>query len=233
MNVKSENTSNYNVGDTKTVDLGDIYGTHTVRIANMSTPDECSADGFSQSACGFVVEFADIITLYNMNPSGEYNGTTYENGWNKDGWPASAMYKFLNDESDSNSIITLLPFDLKSVITDTYTVSGHGSNDTNNFISTDKLYLLSTQEVWENGITNTITTDSARDVTRQLDYYDGVTADSYSKAIKSNSGTDTWWWLRTAHSNYVSAFYTVNPTGGVISNNSTHNLGVSPAFRIG
>ncbi|MBQ6498229.1 MAG: hypothetical protein IJI58_05890, partial [Bacilli bacterium] len=59
-NVRSGNTDIYNIGDTKTVDMGTL-GTHTIRIANKSTPAECSTTGFSQTACGFVLEFADII----------------------------------------------------------------------------------------------------------------------------------------------------------------------------
>lgn len=59
--VKEGNTRKYKVGDTKTIDMG-RYGTHTLRIANTSTPSECSTSGFSQTACGFVLEFADIIT---------------------------------------------------------------------------------------------------------------------------------------------------------------------------
>ena len=69
-----------------------------VRISNMSTPSECSQEGFSQSACGFVVEFTDIITTHNMNPSGEYKGTTYNSGWNKDGWPKSQMKTFIDND---------------------------------------------------------------------------------------------------------------------------------------
>ena len=61
--VKNNNIGKYNIGDTKTIDMG-TYGTHTLRIANTSTPSECSTSGFSQSACGFVLEFADINTCY-------------------------------------------------------------------------------------------------------------------------------------------------------------------------
>ena len=54
-------------GTTKDVDLGSL-GVHKVRIANISTPSECSTTGFSQTACGLVIEFADIITTHRMNP---------------------------------------------------------------------------------------------------------------------------------------------------------------------
>ncbi|MBR2828318.1 MAG: hypothetical protein IKE70_03715, partial [Bacilli bacterium] len=66
-NAQNGNTSAYTVGSTKTVDLGTL-GTHTLRVANNSTPAECATEGFSQTACGFVLEFADIITTHRMNP---------------------------------------------------------------------------------------------------------------------------------------------------------------------
>ena len=76
-NVQSGNTDNYNVGDEKEITLTG-FGTFTVRIANKSTPAECNQDGFSQSACGFVIEFKDIITTYNMNlMDSNYGGWEY------------------------------------------------------------------------------------------------------------------------------------------------------------
>ncbi len=223
-NVKSGNTSNYNVGDTKTVDLGDTYGTHTVRIANMSTPDECATDGFSQTACGFVVEFADVITTYAMNASKTNTG----------GWSSSRMRTFLNSESTTTSIYNSLPSSLKTAITNTYTVSGYGSNDSAIITSTDKIYLLATAEIWAQGSSNTINYDNARDYTRQLDYYSGVTTNSYAKAIKNNSdGTATLWWLRSAVSIDTSYFYLVYGSGVWSDYSAEYDRGVSPAFRIG
>ena len=237
-NVKTGNTSKYNVGDEKEVKLKK-YGTHKVRIANLKSPTEegCGTNGFSESACGFVVEFTDIITTHNMNPSGDHNGKTYYYGWNKDGWPASAMYKFLNDESDSSSIINLLPKELKNVIKPTITVSGRGREDTvEYFTSTDKLYLLSTAEIWSQGTYNKIDSDTARDKTRQLDYYNskGVTTSSKDGAIKKNSeGNVAWWWLRSAGSSSINGFYSVVPTGDWNVSGADCTLSVSPAFRIG
>ena len=219
--------SNYNVGDTKTVDTG-TYGTHTLRIANTSTPTECSTTGFSQTACGFVLEFADIITKHDMNPKGE---SPYNYGWNKDGWPASIMYTFVN-----NDIYNALPSELRNVIIDTATVSGHGSDDTNNFTSTDKLYLLSTAEVWAQGNSNTINYDTARDNTRQLDYYKNLNTDTvnYSPAIKNNGSSAADWWLRAAYSDTFDYFYYVDIDGGWSCNEANRTtIGVSPAFRIG
>ena len=207
-------TEYYNVGDTKEVDLGSL-GKHTVRIANTSTPAECSQEGFSQTACGFVLEFADIITKHNMNSTDTNVG----------GWPASSMRSYL-----STDIYNALPADLQSAIMDTKVVSGHGSSDSANFTSTDKLYLLSTAEVWAQGIGN----DAGRTNTRQLDYYSaqGVTTNNYSGAIKQRNGSNYWWWLRAADSSYNYDFYTVGDSGDWYSNDASGKDGVSPAFRI-
>ena len=217
--VKEGNTDKYKVGDTKTIDMG-TYGIHTLRIANTSTPTECSTAGFSQTACGFVLEFEDIITTKAMNSTDTNVG----------GWPASSMYTFVN-----NDIYNALPSELKNGIIDTTVVSSHGSEDTSNFTSTDKLYLLSTAEVWAQGSSNTISGDTARDVTRQLDYYKnlGTSTSNYSGAIKKNGTSASYWWLRSAISNIYINFYNVNYYGDWYIYNATYTYGLAPAFRLG
>lgn len=204
----------YNIGDTKQIDMGD-FGTHTIRIANL-TP--CDGSLESETACGVVLEFADIITKYNMN-------STYTN---VGGWPASNMRTYLN-----NDIYNALPAELQTAIIDTKVVSGHGSTSgEGNFTSTDKLYLLSTAEVWKQGAINY---DSARESTRQLDYYKnlGVTTSNYSGAMKKYNGIKTAWWLRAAFFKRTNAFFNVYYTGEWYEFAATGSLGVSPAFRIG
>ena len=224
--VRNGNTGKYNIGDTKTIDMG-TYGTHTLRLANKSTPSECSTTGFSQTACGFVIEFADVITTHNMNPAGTYSGTKYDFGWNKDGWPASSMYTFVN-----NDIYNALPSELRNVIIDTTVVSSHGSEDTTNFTSTDKLYLLVSKEIYTDW---SYSSDTAKDLTRTLDYYTniGVTEFNYSGAIKKNGTSAMWWWLRSAHSNNNNYFHAVSNNGKWNYHAASYARGISPAFRIG
>ena len=220
-NVKAGNGSEYKVGSTKEVNLGTTYGTHTLRIANTSTPSECSTTGFSQTACGFVLEFADIITDHRMN----------DTDTNVGGWPATSMRTFVN-----NDIYNALPSELRNAIIDTVTVSGHGSTSgETNFTSTDKLYLLSTAEVWAQGSSNTINDDTATDLTRQLDYYkaQGVTTSNYSEVIKKNGTSAEWWWLRAAASNNTYNFLNVYYGGNYINSGASITGGVAPAFRLG
>ena len=219
--VKNNNISKYKIGDTKTIDMG-TYGTHTLRIANTSTPSECSRTGFSQTACGFVLEFADIITEHKMN-----NTDT-----NVGGWPASKLRTYLN-----NDIYNAIPSEIKNGIIDTTIVSSHGPRDLSNFTSTDKLYLLAPGEVWSDWKTGSEASyDTAKDLTRQLDYYknEGVrTTYNYSKAIKMYNSNALWWWLRSAHSGITGYFYYVLGSGEFISHNASNTFGVSPAFRLG
>ena len=216
-NVKAGNGSEYAIGSTKEVNLGTTYGTHTLRIANTSTPSECNTEGFSQTACGFVLEFADIITTHNMNSLSTRVG----------GWPATSMRTFVN-----NDIYNAIPSEIKNAIIDTTVVSGHGSEDTENFISTDKLYLLAPKEIYTNWSNSS---DSAKDLTRTLDYYTniGVTTSNYSGAIKKNGTSASMWWLRSANSNYNNYFCIVVDGGSWTHTVAGRTNGVAPVFRLG
>ena len=214
--VKENNISKYKVGDTKTIDMG-TYGTHTLRIANTSTPSECSTAGFSQTACGFVLEFADIITTHKMK----------DTDTNVGGWPATSMRTFVN-----NDIYNAIPEEIKNAIIDTTVVSGHGKNDTENFTSTDKLYLLTQKEIYTD-LSNKW--DSAKDLTRTLDYYTsiGVTTSNISGAIKKNGTSVSNWWLRAALSTNTRYFLFVYSDGDWSNSIATYTYGVAPAFRLG
>ena len=210
-NVRSGNTSKYNVGDTKEVDLGDL-GTHTVRISNMS---ECTNGETSETACGFVVEFADIITNQKLNSTATNIG----------GWKDSEFRTYVN-----GTIYNALPSELQNIIASTKVISGHGNTTgETNFETQDKLYLLSTEEVW-----NDDRYDTSVGTSKQLDYYkaQGVTTSSYAGAIKQYNGSNSIWLLRSACSNNTFAFSYVYSTGRWINSYSGISNGISPAFRI-
>ena len=222
-NVKSGNTSKYNVGDTKEIDLGDL-GKHTVRISNMSA---CESET-SETACGFVVEFADIITKHE-----------FKCGRNVGGWKDSKLRTYVN-----GTIYNALPGELQNVITTTKVISGHGNRTgeidfettgETNFETQDKLYLLSGHEVYEDGEYYQISTDdTAYSNTKQLDYYKnkGVTTSSYAGANKQYNGYNEYWWLRSASYRYADDFLLVLDSGLWDNDGSCNSDGVSPAFRI-
>ena len=215
-NVKSGNTSKYNVGDTREVDLGDL-GTHIVRIANKS---ECTTKT-SETACGFVVEFANIITTQKFNSTDTNVG----------GWRDSKIRTYIND-----TIYKSLPSDLQNVITTTKVISGHGSTSgETNFDTQDKLYLLSSEEIYKDFSSSpNAQYDTSKGTSKQLDYYkkQGVTTSSYAGAIKQYNGSNKYWWLRSAISRYTNRFLTVANYGGWAYTDAATSYGVSPAFRI-
>ena len=197
--VQSGQLDAYAVGSEKEVEIGGK--SYTVRVANNTTPTECNGEDFSQTACGFVVEFVDIVEEKNLNDGKNLLNDNISNtdlsidslinneknkdveikmlapssvgGTNVGGWPATPLRTYLNSE-----FIKKLPSDLQKVIKSTKVVSGHGSSDKNsnradgNWESEDKIYLLSAHEVWEDSTSNLVSTyDTAYTNTRQLDYY--------------------------------------------------------------
>ena len=232
--LKSDDISPYEVGDEREVDLGTL-GVHKIRIANKTTPAECSTAGFSQTACGVVLEFADVIIKDVMNPTGEYNGITYNYGWNVDGWPASSMREYVNTD-----IYNALPTALKNAIIDTTVVSGHGSTaGETNFTTIDKLYLLSTRELQidtdGNPYSGIDELDSAYNNTRQLDYYEAQNVNStnnFSAVIKKKGKYASYWWLRSANVESVSQFHVATTNGAVGTSDAYNSNGISPAFRV-
>ena len=208
-NVKKGHTSKYSIGDTKEVSVGS-FGTHTVRISNMS---ECTNGETSETACGFVIEFADIVTTQSFNSSNSNSG----------GWKSSTIRTYIN-----GTVYDALPSELQDVITLTNVISGHSGSDSANYETQDKLYLLTSKEV--HGTKHSY--DRVDAETKQLDYYKnlGVTISNYSGAIKKYNGNNLWWLLRSVNATSSYPFLGISANG-----NCDHALGtggVSPAFRI-
>ena len=224
--VQSGQLDAYAVGSEKEVEIaGNSY---TVRVANNTTPDECDQEDFSETACGFVVEFVDILM----------NGSMNSTGTNVGGWPATSARTLAN-----GVFFNYLPSELQKVIIDTKVISGHGDDknlnrEDGNWESTDKLYLLSPHEVFEDVTSDDYLkgNDTAYNNTRQLDYYKskGVTTSNYSGVIKQYNNSDSAWWLRAASASLPNTFWIVGSNGDCgINTVSIDEEGFSPAFRIG
>ena len=216
-NVKSGNTRRYSVGDTREVDLGSL-GIHILRIANMSS---CTNGEKSETACGFVVEFADIITKQKFNSSDV----------NKGGWRDSSLRTYVN-----GTIYNSLPSDLQNVIVKTKVISSHGNTSgETNFETQDNLYLLSAREIFMDGTSIKVSTyDTAYNESKQLDYYmsKGVTANDYAGAIKQYNGINDTLWLRSAYYASARSFLIVADRGYCSNDLANVSYGISPAFRI-
>ena len=213
--IQTGNTDSYNVGDTKEVDLGS-FGTHIVRIANKSI---CTNGETSETACGFVVEFADIITKQPFNSTSSTVG----------GWKNSKMRTYTNE-----TIYKSLPRDLQNIILTTKVISSYGKYDSANFETEDKLYLLSSEEVFGDFATSSMAGhDTSVGTSKQLDYYknQGVTLSNFEESIKQYEGNNGYWWLRSVSADAWTVYDVANTRGW--SNTSAMSYdGISPAFRI-
>ena len=252
-NVQSDKKI-YSVGSTKTFEMdldgNNINETYTLRVVNNTTPSECNTQGFSQSACGFVVEFTDIVDELNHKLNQTDNDGLINGDANKGGWEYSDIRAYLNGgiyleglENEINytsqGVYDKLPTNIKSSIIKTFVVSSYGPNDSANFETEDWLYLLAAHEVWDDvdgdSTVGLDSNDTAYNDTRQLDYYKqmGVTTSSYSAAGKKAGSTPFPWALRSVPSSVgIHAFFMVYPNGSQNYSYPDGKYGSISAFRL-
>ena len=215
-NVKNGNMCGYHVGDEKEIELTG-FGKHNVRISNVSA---CTNGETSETACGFVVEFVDIIIRYQFNSS----------GLNVGGWRDTKVRTYINE-----TIYKSLPRDLQNIILTTKVISSYGKNDSANFETEDKLYLLSSEEVFGDFATSSMAGhDTSVGTSKQLDYYknQGVTLSNFEKSIKQYEENNDYWWLRSVSDDNPWCVYDVANTRGWSNTSAMSYDGISPAFRI-
>ena len=96
----------------------------------------------------------------------------------------------------------------------------------------DKLYLLASKEIYTDFSSSW---DSAKNLTRTLDYYtaQGVTTSNKSGAIKKKGTSASYWYLRLADSSDTLGFLRVSSNGHYFTNTDSEAYGVFPAFRLG
>ena len=226
----SKSKDAYDLGEEKEIVIDNT--TYKVRISNKTS---CSADWEgSETACGVVIEFVELLTEKKyMNPTNTTVG----------GWPASYMRSYLNETRYNK-----LPQELKNIIIDTKVISGYNEHEgTENYVSTDKMYLLSTVEI--NGSNANADTVKNTD-THQLEYYE----EYYSRNFKEEfvkrvpnecelallDGCTPPWWLRSAFRTLDGEFLMENDIEyididdlpWIAAGHASYEYGVSPVFRI-
>ena len=224
--IKNGQLDAYPVGSEKEVE---ISGTsYKVRVANNTTPAECSGNNFSQTACGFVVEFVDIIE----------NRTTGLTNENTKSYVDSEIRTYLN-----NAFYNKLPSDLRDNIITTniiaVTAKINGTSPVGVALtaaSSDKIFLINETEITG----ECIILNHYNSSTRQLDYYSSQNYNSSSNkscAIKKYNNTASNWWLRDRTTLFSGGGYDLNiyDSTGTIGYmiNLNNSYGIAPAFRIG
>ena len=223
-------------GVTKPVGLdtnfdGEPDKTAYVRIANLSTPDECKNANFSQTSCGFVLEFVGIYEGHSMSSNGSVGG-----------WAASEaraylngqLYNYTSTDYTGIGIIDMIDGDLKDLIIPTKVLSGYENGGSGNYVTTDRLYLLDPREIYGTSVSGQ--PFSTYSYERQLDYYAymGTSLSNLQPARKKYYGSSSYsaWWLRSARTLFAYDFFDVADTGRLANSNAGYGYGLSPAFRI-
>ena len=209
--INNNNLDKYNIGDEKVITISNKD--YRVRLVNKNVTSDCNNTNYSETGCGFVVEFIDMPTTMAMLASTE---TTTDIGYTN-----SLVRQYL-----IGTFYNSLPTELKDVIATTRVVSGHGKNMTTNYITNDAVFSLSPNEL---GVYKYY--DSTKDLTRTLDYYKDSSSNNNIR-IKYYNSKAQWYWTRTAQLDSDTAFYHVNNDGRVAAQNFTTDRGVAPAFRI-
>ena len=97
-------------------------------------------------------------------------------------------------------------------------------NTTDKVTTTDKLFLLSFEEV---GFTSSI---SSYFVSGQGTQYEKFTDNA--SCVKYLRGSAASWWLRSTHINYTNYFFSVYTNGSYYCYYANNTYGVAPAFCI-
>jgi hypothetical protein len=214
-------TKTLGVGDTTTVDG------KTVRILgfNHDTLTTSTAYGSATATgkAGISFEYVDFVTssYQAMNSAGT----------NTNGWAAMPLRTTLNGTVyDSLSIKNYIKVVNKEYIT-TYNT---GAKST----CSDKLWLLSCGEIWNNGYNGGNTRGYAMATEgSQYKYYKstlGSTAYNTSTNItkKPNASNSYYWWLRSPGYSGSNRFCLVDSGGYCSHNDASNDYGVAPGFSI-
>ena len=213
-------TKTLGVGDTTTVDG------KTVRILgfNHDTLTDSNAYGTKTATgkAGISFEYVDFVTSNSqMNASGR----------NYNGWAAMPLRTTLNGTVyDSLSIKNYI----KAVNKEYITTYNTGAKST----CSDKLWLLSCGEIWDNGYNggNTRGNAMATEGSQYKYYKTNLGSTSYSNSTnvtkKTNTSSSYYWWLRSPGYSGSNRFCLVDRGGYCSHNDASNDYGVAPGFSI-
>ena len=213
-------TKTLGVGDTTTVDG------KTVRILgfNHDTLTDSNAYGTKTATgkAGISFEYVDFVTSNSqMNASDS----------NYNGWAAMPLRTTLNGTVyESLSIKNYI----KAVNKEYITTYNTGAKST----CSDKLWLLSCGEIWDNGYNggNTRGYAMATEGSQYKYYKTNLGSTSYSNSTnvtkKTNTSSSYYWWLRSPGYSGSNRFCLVDRGGYCSHNDASNDYGVAPGFSI-
>lgn len=203
-------THSYAIGDTKTINLTNSTSA-TIRICDLTEGRYEYVDG--SGSTNAVFEFVDCVgqKMYINNDS--TGGRTNVGGY----------VKTLAPDYLTNTILPLLPSDLKNVLAEVQIPYCTGNGGTEMSTTTAKLFLASGYE---------ITGDSTNNAGEKEGAQFQLHASNSSYRIKNYNSSATYWWTRTPNSVGTMDYYAINPSGELQSLGSLGNQGCVPFFAL-
>lgn len=227
--VSDEGTANkyFKVGDEKIIEL--TTGEQITLVILGFNHDNLTSGG----KAGISIGMKNLLaTTYNMNSSHTNNGS----------WRSSLMRT-----STMATLLSQLPSDLQMYIKAVDKITSAGNKTTYIAISSDKLWLLSTAEVYsQSAISNSSNSDIKANAAAyksegdQYDYYSELIGDgdpyninaTLKKGLSNGTETVIWWWLRSPNIDDATSFRGVDYSGRISNNNAGYSTGVSFGFCI-
>ena len=215
-------------GATKTLGVGDTASVDgkTVRILGFNHDPLTDSNAYGTKTAtekaGISFEYVDFVTSNSqMNASGS----------NYNGWAAMPLRTTLNGTVyESLSIKNYIKAVNKEYIT-TYNTGAKSK-------CSDKLWLLSCGEIWDNGYNrgNTRGYAAATEGSQYKYYKTNLGSTSYSNSTnvtkKPNTSSPYYWWLRSPYYNISYNFCSVGSGGSCSNNDVYYSSGVAPGFSI-
>ena len=221
--LNDETTKTLGVGDTATLDG------KTVRILGFNhdplTIDSAYGEPTSTGKAGISFEYVDFVTYLQMNSSATNSG----------GWAATELRITLNRTVyNSLSIKNYIKEVNKKYLAE-------WSSETESVCS-DKLWLLSCGEIWDNGYNGGNTRGYSRNTEGTQYKYYKITLRStpYSSStdvlkkpkISTSTSATRYWWLRSPDYGYIGGFCGVSDSGNCYKIYVTDINAIAPGFSI-
>ncbi len=216
-------------GATKTLGVGDTASVDgkTVRILGFNHDPLTDSNAYGTKTAtgkaGISFEYVDFVTS-------SYQAMNTVND-NTNGWAAMPLRTTLNGTVyESLSIKNYI----KAVNKEYITTYNTGAKST----CSDKLWLLSCGEIWDNGYNGGDTRGHAEATEgSQYKYYKtNLGSTSYNNSTnvtkKPNTSSSYYWWLRSPYYNLSYDFCYVSSSGNCNNNGAIDDYGVAPGFSI-
>ena len=199
----------FNVGDHTTLE---IYN-ETCDLVIMGFDHDELSNGVGTA--GITFHCYDVITTAQMNSTSSNEG----------GWEKSEMRKYLN-----TTILNAFPAELQGVIKEVNKISDAGNRNKTFVTTTDKLFLLSCEEIGDgdprNATYDTILEDQGK-------MYDFAKTDAWWETrFYMHVTTKVEWWLRSTDLSDTTEFHTIIKESSTNARSASDRYGIAPCFCI-